>query len=152
MFVTTCIETPVGGGDDEIYVILWSGGTISDFSSSEPKYSGSTNVFQKVSKSMSVDDFSTLIHEVFGLNPNRRLKIYSKVFLSSTGAFCFVDISNSQNVAELVRPELHKLTATFSFFVDEVTVEGETVDLSHCSFKGSNANIPTFPGDISRPR
>ncbi|XP_026442677.1 uncharacterized protein LOC113342309 isoform X2 [Papaver somniferum] len=113
------------------------------------RYSGGLNMFQKVSKSMSVVDFTKMVYQLFRLNPAKRYKIYSKVFIS-VGSFCFVDISNSSTVADLVNKELHQLTNNFSFFTEEVISEDDLsasnyhagTITSRCSFRGSNTPLP----------
>ncbi|RZC74162.1 hypothetical protein C5167_049635 [Papaver somniferum] len=55
-------------------------------------------------------------------------KIYSKVFIS-VGAFCFVDISNSSTVTDLVNKELHGLTGNFSFFTEEYRIVCQQVNV-----------------------
>ncbi|RZC92565.1 hypothetical protein C5167_029343 [Papaver somniferum] len=66
------------------------------------------------------------------------------------GSFCFVDISNSSTVADLVNKELHQLTNNFSFFTEEVISEDDLsasnyhagTITSRCSFRGSNTPLP----------
>ncbi|XP_026404937.1 uncharacterized protein LOC113300022 [Papaver somniferum] len=110
----------VSSGGKLVNVIFSSSGTIKDPSSNDPQYVGSiVNKMQMVSTSMPVGDFIRAVHVSFNLDPRKRYKVYSRVYVTHWVSV-FVDISYSSTLADLVVNDPNGLNSVFRYCTEEI--------------------------------